>query len=174
MKYTIEIHGRGGECYIHLIDDEQKETLIDSGVEQDQMDSDKIAELLNKPDVFSESDDILLGPYTEPLCLWVRVLNENGDLIWESPDEYDYNYDYEYKWVDDKSLIAEDYVKGHFYSYHFEIDEEFNPENLSFIITEMGEKVEIITGLYYNEVNLENFKDYDGDYWSKGINYHVN
>jgi uncharacterized protein with ACT and thioredoxin-like domain len=29
MKYTIEIHGRGGECYIHLIDDEQKETLIE-------------------------------------------------------------------------------------------------------------------------------------------------
>lgn len=174
MKYKIEVHGRGDECYIHLLDEEQKETLSDKGVEEDQMDSDDVSSVLNKPDIFTESDDIILGVYNEDFCLWLKVFNENGDLIWESGDENKLPYEYEYRYVDDKSLLVCDYVKGHFFSYNFEIDEEFNPEKLSMIITEIGERLELITGFYYNDVDLNTFREFDGDYWSKGLTYYLN
>jgi hypothetical protein len=41
------------------------------------------------------------------------------------------------------------------------------------IVTEIGERVEIITDLMYNEVELSSYKEF-GDYWSKGITYYLN
>jgi hypothetical protein len=51
--------------------------------------------------------------------------------------------------------------------------ENFDENKLKPIVTEIGERVEIITGFYYNEVDLLNYKEY-GDYWSKGITYYLN
>jgi len=137
MKYKIQIFGRGGECYVHLLNDEQHEKLFDGGVEQDLIDSQDIADILEKPDIFSETDDIFLGTYTEDHCIQIKVTNENDVVVWESTDE---------------------------------IDEEFKSEKLKLIVTELGERIELITSVTYNDVDLEPFKDY-GDYWSKGLTY---
>ena len=170
MKYKIQIFGRGGECYIHLLNDDKHEKLFDGGVEQDMIDSQDIADILEKPDVFSETDDIFLGTYTENHCIHIKVTNENDVVVWESTDDEEFETEYEYKFVDDRSLIVLDDVKGEFFSYDFEIDEEFKSENLKLIVTELGERIELITSVTYNDVDLESFKDY-GDYWSKGLTY---
>ncbi len=172
MKYKIQIFGRGGECYVHLLNDEQREKLLDGGVEQDMIDSEDIATILEKPDIFSETDDIFLGSYTEDYCIQIKVTNENDVVVWESSDDEDFETDYEYKFVDDKSLIVYDDVKGEFFSYELEIDDEFNPNKLKLVVTELGERIELITRVTYNDVDLESFKDY-GDYWSKGLSYFI-
>lgn len=174
MRYKIEVYGKGGECYVHLLNEEQREKFIDSDVENDEMSAEDIAEVLEKNDVFSDSQDTFLGPYNEDFCLYIKVTTDSDVLVWESTDETKFDTEYEYKFVDDKSLLVVDYVKGHFFSFNIELDEEFDSNKLTLIATEIGERVDIITGLYYGEVNLNNFKDYDGDYWSKGLTYYVN
>jgi len=80
---------------------------------------------------------------------------------------------FEYIFEDDKSLIIEDYTKGQFFQYDIELDEEFDSKKLKPIVTEIGERVEIITNFTYNETDLSFFKEY-GDYWSKGLTYYLN
>jgi hypothetical protein len=79
----------------------------------------------------------------------------------------------EFKFDTDEVLIVEDYTKGQFYIYEVELEKDFNPSLLVPIITEIGERVEIITDLMYNEVELSSYKEF-GDYWSKGITYYLN
>jgi len=96
------------------------------------------------------------------------------DLIWESKNDHEFeDYIFEFVFEEDKSLIIEDYTKGQFFQYDIELDEEFDPKKLKPIVTEIGERVEIITNFTYNETDLSLFKEY-GDYWSKGLTYYLN
>jgi hypothetical protein len=104
----------------------------------------------------------------------IQVYNENDDLIWESKNDHEFeDYIFEFVFEEDKSLIIEDYTKGQFFQYDIELDEEFDPKKLKPIVTEIGERVEIITNFTYNETDLSFFKEY-GDYWSKGLTYYLN
>lgn len=168
-KYFIEVGGKGGECYIHKITDEQKELLKD--VESDSLEFDEISKILNLNDVF-ETDDIVLGVY--PSSTFITVKNENGDVIWESPNDFEYEEnEWNYIFETDQCLIAEDYCKGHFFTYEIDLDEDFDYKKLKPVITEISERIEIITDLIYNNVDLSPFKEY-GDYWSKGFTYYLN
>jgi hypothetical protein len=173
MRYKVVVSGRGVECYVHLLEDEQRQRLFESDVENDNCDSDVVSEIIGKNDIF-ETDDIFLGPFNESDSFIIKVYNENNDLIWESEDDHEFeDHDYEFIFEDDKSLIVQDYTKGEFYQYDIELDEEFDPKKLKPIVTEIGERVEIITNFTYNEIDLSLFKEY-GDYWSKGITYYLN
>jgi hypothetical protein len=95
-------------------------------------------------------------------------------MIWESPNNHEFDdVQMEFKFETDQVLIVEDYIKGQFYTYEIELEKDFDPALLIPIATEIGERVEIITDLRYNEVELSYYKEF-GDYWSKGITYYLN
>jgi hypothetical protein len=172
-KYKIIISGRGAECYVHSINKEQLHKLIECGVENDECEHESISEILDKVDIF-ETDNIFLGPYNNPDDFFIQVFNDNNVKVWESNEKCEFQEtENEYLFESDNSLIIEDYTKGEFYNYEIEVDGDFDENKLKPIVTEIGERVEIITGFYYNEVDLLNYKEY-GDYWSKGITYYLN
>ena len=49
----------------------------------------------------------------------------------------------------------------------------FDFKKLKPVVSEIGERTEIITDFTYNGTDLSFFKEY-GDYWSKGITYYLN
>ena len=173
MRYKVVVNGRGAECYVHLLEDEQRQKLHESDVENDNCEPEVISEIVNKNDIF-DTDDIFLGPFNDPENFIIQVYNENDDLIWESKNNHEFeDHDFEYLFENDKSLIVEDYTKGQFYFYEIELDEEFDPKKLKPVVSEIGERVEIITDFTYNGTDLSFFKEY-GDYWSKGLTYYLN
>lgn len=171
MKYTIEVNGRGGESFIHKISQEQYEQLQDGGVEDDAMDSDEINEVLGVD--FLETDDIISGIYNDGESIWITVRDEDGEVVWESDDDFDFSeYEDKYYYNDTTYFNAEDYQKGNFFNYVLEIDEDFNPELLSAVLVELLDgRSELITDLKYN--GEEMLKDY-GDTTSKGFHYMLN
>jgi hypothetical protein len=172
-KYKIVISGRGAECYVHSINEEQLKEFISSEVESGDCEPETISEILNKEDIF-ETDNIFLGPYNNPEDFLIQVFNDNNIKIWESDQKFEFQEtENEYLFETDNSLLIEDYTKGEFYNYEIEVDGEFDENKLKPVITEIAEVVEIITGFYYGDVDLNNYKDY-GDYWSKGITYYLN
>lgn len=169
-KYRIEVSGKGGESYIFKLTDEQKQKLHEGNVISDEMESDEIADVLEVNDVY-DTDDIILGVY--PNLIYIEVFNENNDKIWSSGDKFEMvSDDIEYLYDEPNILIVEDYVKGHFFTYDLEIEEEFDPKHLSPVIVSLSETIEIIRDLKYNNFDLRPFKDY-GDYWSKGLTYYL-
>jgi hypothetical protein len=125
-------------------------------------------------DFVTDSDDIFIGPYNHPENYYITVYDENENMIWESSDKREFeDVQMEFKFETDEVLIVEDYIKGQFYTYEIELEKDFDPALLIPISTEIGERVEIITDLIYNEVELSNYKEF-GDYWSKGITYYLN
>jgi len=172
-KYKIIVSGKGSECYVHRVNTDKRVRLIEGKVEEDKMESTEVAEILGI-DFVTDSDDIFLGPYNDPKLYYITVYDENENLVWESSDEHEFgNVQMEFKFETDEVLIVEDYTKGQFYFYEVELEKDFNPSLLVPIITEIGERVEIITDLMYNEVELSSYKEF-GDYWSKGITYYIN
>ncbi len=172
-KYRIIVSGKGGECYVHKVNTDKRVRLIEGKVEEDKMESEEIAEILGV-DFVTDSDDIFLGPYNDPELYYITVYDENDSVVWESSDKHEFeDVQMEFKFESDEVLIVEDYTKGQFYIYEVELEKDFDPSLLVPIVTEIGERVEIITDLIYNEVELSNYKEF-GDYWSKGITYYLN
>ena len=172
-KYKILVGGRGAECYVHKLNVDKRSQLMEGKVQEDQMDSEQISEILGVC-VVTETDDIFLGAYNDPELYHITVLDENENTVWESENSHEFDdYQWEYKFDDDQVLVVEDYSKGIFYEYELELEQDFNHKLLVPIVTEIAEKVELITDFLYDESDLNSFKDY-GDYWSKGLNYYLN
>ena len=172
-KYRIIVSGKGAECYVHKVNTDKRVRLIEGRIEEDKMESEEIAEILGV-DFVTDSDDIFLGPYNDPELYYITVYDENDSVVWESSDKHEFeDVQMEFKFESDEALIVEDYTKGQFYIYEVELEKDFDPSLLVPIVTEIGERVEIITDLIYNEVELSNYKEF-GDYWSKGITYYLN
>jgi hypothetical protein len=171
MKYTIEVTGKGGEAFIHKLTEEQYETLQDGGVEEDQMDTDQISEVLGVE--FLETDNIITGIYTGGENILITVKDESGEVVWESDDEFDFeSWEDEYLFNDATYFSAEDYQKGNFFNYVLETDEEFNPEMLTAVLVELLDGCsELITDIKYNDHEM--VKDY-GDTRSCGFTYMLN
>lgn len=169
MKYKIVLSGRGSESYIHKLNESQIEKIKELDLEDP--DVDELSEILDKQDIF-ETDDIVFGSYTDSENFLITVYDENDNIVWESPNDYEFE-DCEFKCVfdNDKVLIIEDYVKGQFYSYELEV-EKFEHGKLISSITEVGERIEALTDLLYDGQSLGD-KEYL-DYWSKGMYYYLN
>lgn len=172
MIYKITLSGKGSESYIHELNNDQIDSL--KSLDLENTDSDEISNILDKNDIF-ETDEIILGPYSHPENYYIEVFDENEDIIWKSEDEHEFedcHFNCVFDNPDDKVLIVEDYVKGQFLSFTIET-ESFDPKKLIPVITEISERIEVITGMFYGEQDLSESKDYL-DYWSKGITYHLN
>lgn len=168
MKYIIEVNGKGAEAFIHKLTQEQFERLDEGGVEDDAMDQDEINEILGKD--FLETDDIVTGIYPGSDNIMIRVLDESGEVVWESDDEFDFEeYEDDYKFNDTTYFSAEDYQKGNFFNYELETDEDFNPDLLSAVTVELLDgRSELVVDIKYN--GQEMTKDY-GDTRSTGFTY---
>ena len=171
MKYTIEVNGKGGEAFIHKLNEEQYETLQDGGVEDDLIDKDQIDEILGTD--FLDTDDIIMGIYTGGENIQIIVKDESGEVVWESEDDFDFEeYENYYQFNDTHYLSVEDYQKGNFFNYTLETDEEFNPEMLVAVLVELLDGCsELITDIKYKDHEM--IKDY-GDTSSKGFTYMLN
>lgn len=171
--YKIEVSGKGGEVYVFNLTDDQKQQLVDGDVVDDGMDVTEICNILEVDD-FLDTDEVVLGLYPNPYLLSIRVYNENGDKIWESDENLNLQTeDVEYLFEDPNTLLVEDYIKGTPMIYDLDIEEDFDPKHLEPIIVSVGEVIELMTGLKYNNVDLSQFRDY-GDYWSKGYTFYLN
>lgn len=171
MKYNIEVSGKGAEAFIHKLTEEQYESLQDGGVEDDAMDQDEINEVLGCD--FLETDEMVSGIYPGGENIWIKVTDEDGEVVWESDEDFDFEeYEDEYKYNDTTYFSAEDYQKGNFFNYVLETDEEFNPELLCAVVLEVLDgRSELIIDIKYNGQEMK--KEY-GDTISKGFNYMLN
>jgi hypothetical protein len=180
MKYKIVLGGRGSETYIHALTDEQKKILIDGEVQKDKMEYDRIMEVIGVPN-FNDTDETYSGPYYSDDNYIIEVYNDKDEKIWDSYDDKEWEFNTELveeldDWStlvvnEDNRLIIEDYCKGNFKVLFLEIDGEFDPNLLSPKTVEINERIDIITGLYYNGVEIEDF-EWD-DTWSKGMYYYI-
>ena len=173
-RYTIEISGRGAECYVFPLTDEQLTKLKIGGIVEERMDMDDVYEVLGIESVL-DSELTYFGPYDDSDLHSIKVLGEDGELIEDLTDNWKYEITNEDDYVgvhyEEKNLIIEDTCKGEFFKCVLEIEGDFDSSKLTPIITEVGEYVNIITGLRYDDKVLE-VTDY-GDYWSKVFYFYL-
>lgn len=177
MKYKINLSGKGADCYLFKLTEEQYQYLSDNEVQQDTMDVLEIQDYLEIDDL-GESDLTITGPYAEEDSLYLTVEDEEGNEIFNSDQEED-SFDEvleNSKWIgtkyDDNHFLAiEDYVKGNFFSAEIEIDETFDINKLSFSVTDLAEVRDIVSSVSYDgkELELE-----WGDYSSRGFSFILN
>ena len=171
MKYNVSLGGRGSDCRVFRITDEQFSYLKESGVEEENLEFEEICEYLEKELLFDDADDYVIGPYLDEV--WLVVEDENKNVIFESdnfPDDVLDNSEWIGCDLDGENyFVLEDYSKGEFFSIELET-ENFEINKLSFIVKEIAESRDFIVGLKYDGVDLTDTKEY-GDYWSKGLYY---
>lgn len=172
-KYKIEVSGRGADCYIYKLTDEQFQELNDGGADEDDMSVDDICEVLNV-DYITDTETVMLGAYYEENLYHVSVKDENDQVVWESSNDLEIlDEDEDYKIVYDEPhlLICEDLLKGSFYNYVLELEEDFDPKKLTVIVSDVAEQIPLITDFRYDGKKLE--VDDFGDYWDKGFNFYL-
>jgi len=156
MKYKISIFGKGSETYVFPISEEQKQKFVDMNIENSSLLLDDVLPVLGI-EYLSDGDISFLGAYADPELYQIQVENESGEVIWESSESfYPDDNDFQCVYDDDNFLLVED----------------FNHGLINLIVKEIGEKVELLTGITYNGNDIEENKDF-GDTWSKGIYYHL-
>jgi hypothetical protein len=172
MKYKVSIIGRGSETYVFPISEEQKQKFTEMNIEKTSLPLDEVLPVLDI-EWLGDGELSFLGPYAEPEFYHIQVEDENGEVVWESDNSF-YADDNEYQSVYDNGnyLLVEDYSKGTFFTYELDLEGEFNPDLVKLVLKEIGEKVELLVGITYNDYDIEEYKDF-GDYWSKGIYYHL-
>lgn len=172
MKYyKIIIGGRGSEVYPFKINEEQFDTFYNEDVEGDNMGYDDICQILEVESYFDSPEETIMGVY--PDALYFRVENEDGEIIYET-EKVDYdNIEFQDKYCDEGLyLFIEDYCKGEHVIYDIPLEGEFNPELLKLSLTNIGDMIELVTGITYNGDDHNIYKGY-GDTSSKGYHYHL-
>jgi len=176
MKYKIKLGGRGADIWVTEVTEEQKKLLKESNIDSQQIEYDDVAKIIDKnPD---DSDFIYTGVYDEVDAIVIEVQDETGNTVFDSTEQDKWYFDennmmdndnYESVHEEENNLFCESYSKGNFFE--FELDcEEFDPSKLSPHLVEIGERFQLITGLYYDGQELE--KEFD-DYWGKGYYYYL-
>lgn len=170
MKYRILVSGKGSESYVHKISPETKSILLERKVENDEMGAEEIAEVLGLHFI-TDSDDIVMGPYNDPENYFIKVLDENDKIIWESGNDHEFeDYQFNFLFEDETIFVVDDYTKGTFYTYELELEKDFDHKKLIPIVSEVSGEISLITDLMYEDIDLRDYKEY-GDYWSKGLTY---
>jgi len=180
MKYKVILGGRGAEVWVHKLNEQQKQQLTEGNVEDGEMESIDIEKLL-EIDCLDQSDEVYTGAYIQNTSFVIDVYNESNEIVWDSTSNPEWDFDDElmmeydnYSSVADAEnvLIVEDYQKGNYYEYILDIEEEFDPNKITPVITEIGDRFELITGICYNGIVME-IEEY-GDTWSKGLSFYLN
>lgn len=174
-KYKLFLGGRGAEIYIHPISLDQKEKLKGLDIENRDtpVDWDKLNEILQTE--WDYTDETYSGAYDDPSDYHITVLDDNDNEIFSSNDDFymeGSDSDEDYIFVEKENvLVIEHYVKGTYKEYELEIDEPFNQLKLTPVVLEINETISLITGLKYDNKEIENFEY--GDDWSKGAFFHL-
>ena len=151
MKYyKITLGHKGSEIYPFKLNTEQYNTFQEKRVEFDEMEYEQICEVLGVEDYFDSPLDSLMGPYPE--TFYMKVEDEDGNLIYET-EEFNYDKsDYEEKYCSQEAyLIIEDYCKGEHLVYDIPLEEDFDIEKLRFEVKDVGCRVEIVTDILYDD-----------------------
>jgi len=153
-KYTIELSGHGEDCFIHEINDKQFEKYEDKEVEDGEMTLSQVLKVLKK-NSHTDTETSIFGPNPDSISLYIK--DENGSTLFE----YEENWEFQSVQNEDGVLFDEpnllfisEILKGTFYSFTLELDNEFVISKLNPILTEVGESVELITGLTYDGKKL--------------------
>jgi hypothetical protein len=171
--YKIELAGHGEDCFIHEINDTQFEKFEDKEVEDGEMSMTQVLKVLKKSS-HKDTDISIFGPNPDNVCLYVK--DESGISILELEENWEFEaidnedgvlYD------DPNLLFISEELKGIFYSFELELQNDFDIRKLQPIKTEIGESIEIITGLIYDGIKLEPVEkmiDMEGD---GGFNFYL-
>lgn len=153
-KVTIELSGKGEDCFIHKIDNKQFEKLEDKGVEDGEM---SISQVLKVLKLYNHISNIsIFGPNPDSVCLFVKDETGNSILEFEEDWEYELIENEEGVLFDDPNLVyISEELKGTFYIFELELENDFEITKLMPIKTEVGENIELITGLFYDGLQLE-------------------
>lgn len=172
-KVIIELSGHGEDCFIHNINDKQFEKFEDKEVEDGEMSLSQVLKVL-KVSSHKETNISIFGPNPDNLCLYVK--DDNGNSILELEENWDFEAIDNEDGVlyDDPNLIyISEELKGTFYSFELDLVNNFDIKKLQPIKTEIGESIELITGLVYDGIKLEPFEkmtDMEGD---GGYNFYL-
>jgi len=171
--YKIELAGHGEDCFIHEINDTQFEKFEDKEVEDGEMSMTQVLKVLKKSS-HKDTDISIFGPNPDNVCLYVK--DESGISILELEENWEFEaidnedgvlYD------DPNLLFISEELKGIFYSFELELQNDFDIRKLQPIKTEIGESIEVITGLVYDGIKLEPVEkmiDMEGD---GGFNFYL-
>jgi len=172
-KVIIELSGHGEDCFIHNIDDKQFEKFEDKEVEDGEMSLSQVLKVLKKT-THKETDISIFGPNPDNVCLYVK--DESGISILELEENWDFEaIDNEdgVMYDDPNLLFISEELKGTFYSFELELQNDFDIRKLQPIKTEIGESIEVFTGLVYDGIKLEPVEkmiDMEGD---GGFNFYL-
>jgi hypothetical protein len=167
MKYKIILGGRGSENYIYKLTSEQYDQVSELDLEE--IETDDILPIIQKEDPF-DTDDIICGAYNDSDCLYITIHDESGQEIWNSDSNGYLNQDYIDVYNDSDYLVVQDNIKGQFKEYELDLN-EIDPSKLTLIVNTISNQIDVVTGLKYDNVELDPV-DY-GDYWSKGLYFHL-
>jgi len=169
--YKVIIGGRGSEVYPFKINEEQFDIFYNEGVEEDNIGYDDVCQILEVESYFDCPEETIMGAYPE--ALYLRVEDENGSVIHQIEQvNYD-NVDFDNKHCeDDLYLFVEDYCKGEHVIYDIPLEGEFDIEKLKLSLTNIGDIIELVTGITYNGEDFNVYKGY-GDTSSKGYHYRL-
>lgn len=171
MKYTITIGGRGADVITYELTEEQHQTLKEGGVEEDQMDHDEINDVLGFEYLFDNIEPKYNGAYLD--SLHIEVKDENNVVIYTMEKiDYDKTISNEVYCDEKHYFFIEDYSKGDFWVYNIELDEEFDKDKLILQLTDVGRRIDLVTGIMYDSNDFDDERDH-GDTSSKGYYYHL-
>lgn len=171
-KYKIYLTGRGCDLYLYPLDEEKKNKIKEFELTSPDFDFEQVAPILGS-EWPSDTEISYMGTYNDPDNYLIIVEDENGKVIWESPQELSIT-DGHFQSVhsNEDIFVIEDYAKGSFFTFNVELEEDFNHEKLNTKVLEVADIFEIVVGLIYDDLDLEDFKDFD-DTWSKGFSYYL-
>lgn len=165
-KVIIELSGHGEDCFIHNINDKQFEKFEDKEVEDGEMSLSQVLKVLKKS-THNDTEISIFGPNPDNVSLYVK--DENGKSIFKFEENWEFESIENEDGVlyDDPNLIyISEGLKGTFYSFELELDNDFDIKKLQPIKTEIGESIEVLSGLVYDGIKLEpveKLTDMEGD-----------
>ena len=200
MKYTLELSGRGRECYLHTLTDDQWNTLWalykEHGHSFDELDN---ADVLEKAGLSSNHEDIqdkaiktITGPFASQGEFQLIVRNDAGDSIFDSVD-LDADTLQEVldsgsssgdapcptaSWVgsghdEELWICVTDMIKGGFWVATIETEGEFDPTKLQLdFMMVVEERIHLVTGASYDGQKLQ--PEWLDDYTSRGLVIEIN
>jgi len=167
--YKISLGGRGSECFIFPVNDNQYQQLLEGDVENDGLELEQILDILEVEDIF-DSEISILGSYNDEY--YISVSDDEGNEVWNS--ELELLDELEAEWTDveikEDYFVIEDYSKGNFLNFYVDLEDDFDVSKIKLIITEVADSRDIITSIKYDGLDLCDTKEFD-DYWSKGFYY---
>jgi hypothetical protein len=178
MTYTITISGQGRECRLHLLTDNQWQFLDERGIDYQSM---TFTELTNYLDVvYDEGEKDITGTYANAPHSNVIVRDSDGEVVYDSSqieaeafEKFIFNSPH---WIgtdiDDKKWVCIGLnIRGEFMEFTVE-NEVFDLTKFNLEVTNIGDRIELITGAYYDGSKLSpNWVD---NYKEQGFQFFLN